>query len=414
MSQDRLIKVENVSKKYCRSLKKSMLYGISDIAKDLVGIPLKSNSLKDHEFWSNRNISFEVNRGECIGIIGPNGAGKSTLLKMLNGIFLPDEGQITMRGRIGAMIEVGAGFHPMLSGRENIYINGSILGLRKKEILNKFDEIVAFAELEDHIDMPVKHYSSGMYVRLGFSIAICLEVDVLLLDEVLAVGDVSFRAKCYNAISDRMKDCAVILVSHDMPAVARYVDKVLLMNNGHASLWHDVNAGITAYHKLTLSKRIQSRSLIENLGNRLIDLKLIDQHGNICKQIQIFEKLAIRLRAKIQDKYPICHIGFIGTDQSFVASARTMPGDLICDGKQYLEATLTVGPMPLAPGEYKISLIILDRNRKEYLIWYDAIWELYVNGDPDYMVSSKVIIPVSSNQQPKPLAASRMLKNYAK
>jgi lipopolysaccharide transport system ATP-binding protein len=152
MPKDVLISVEHVSKKYCRSLKRSMLYGVYDVARDMFGLDGHNEQLRKTEFWAVNDVSFDVKRGECLGIIGPNGAGKSTLLKMLNGILLPDKGKIAIRGRVGALIELGAGFHPMLTGRENIYVNGAILGVRRKEMDRKFDDIVAFADLEDFID----------------------------------------------------------------------------------------------------------------------------------------------------------------------------------------------------------------------------------------------------------------------
>jgi len=234
MSDDVLIKVENVSKKFCKSLKQSMLYGIEDIARDALNLKTTSNELRKDEFWAVDDVSFEVRRGECLGIIGRNGAGKSTLLKMLNGIFMPDKGKITVKGKVGALIEVGAGFHPMLTGRENIYVNGAILGMSKKEIDNKFDEIVEFAELEEFIDMPVKHYSSGMYVRLGFSIAAQLKPAILIIDEVLAVGDRRFRLKCLNTLQHRLQEkIAIVFVSHDMPQVINICDKAILLEKGH-------------------------------------------------------------------------------------------------------------------------------------------------------------------------------------
>src|SRR3989338_5089706 len=189
MSDDIAIKVENVSKKFCRSLKDSMLYGMTDIGKNLIGLGSNSSVLRKNEFWAVEGISFEIKRGESFGLIGPNGSGKTTLLKMLNGIFWPDKGKITTRGRVGALIAVGAGFHPLLTGRENIYINGAILGINKKEVDEKFDPIVEFADIGNFLDAPVKHYSSGMYVRLGFSIAVHCDPEVLLVDEILAVGD---------------------------------------------------------------------------------------------------------------------------------------------------------------------------------------------------------------------------------
>src|ERR1044071_674512 len=215
MSTDTIISAEGVSKKFCRSLKHTMLYGVRDVACDVVGLSQSSNGLRQDEFWALDNVSFEVKRGECLGLIGPNGAGKSTLLKLVNGITLPDRGSIRVTGRIGALLELGAGFHPMLSGRENIHLSGAILGLSKDKLAEQFDAIVDFAGLEEFIDSPVKHYSSGMYVRLGFAIAAHADPDVLLIDEALAVGDVVFQSKCYAKLREfREQGITVIFVTH--------------------------------------------------------------------------------------------------------------------------------------------------------------------------------------------------------
>ena len=228
MPKDVLISVEHLSKKYCRSLKYSMLYGIYDIARDIFALEGHNEQLRKTEFSAIDDVPFEVRRGECLGIVGSNGAGKSTLLKMLNGVVLPDKGKIVIRGRVGALIELGAGFHPMLTGRENIYINGAILGLSKGDIERKFDEIVSFAELETFVDSPVKFYSSGMYVRLGFAVAVHLKPDVLLIDEVLAVGDDHFRSKCTHKIAQAISDgAALIFVSHNMNDIICVCDKAV-------------------------------------------------------------------------------------------------------------------------------------------------------------------------------------------
>src|SRR4029450_7703032 len=179
------------------------------------------------------DVSFEVKRGECLGLIGPNGAGKSTLLKLLNGITLPDKGKIKVAGRIGALLELGAGFHPMLTGRENIYLSGAILGLGKDEIAEKFDAIVDFAGLEEFIDSPVKHYSSGMYVRLGFAIAAHAEPDVFLIDEALAVGDILFQSKCYAKLREfRDRGTTIIFVTHSLDLVSSHCSGALLIDKG--------------------------------------------------------------------------------------------------------------------------------------------------------------------------------------
>lgn len=194
-----LVKVEGLSKKFCKDLKTSLWYGVKDLYNSTLGMKT-GDSLRKDEFWAVKDISFELRRGECLGLIGHNGAGKSTLLKILNGLINPDEGKVTIKGRVGALIELGAGFNPILTGRENIYNNGAVLGFSKSEIDLKIEEIIDFAEIRDFIDMPVQNYSSGMKVRLGFAVAAQIKPDVLIIDEVLAVGDLGFVLKCFKTI----------------------------------------------------------------------------------------------------------------------------------------------------------------------------------------------------------------------
>ncbi len=248
MKDEVLVKVEGVSKKFCRNLKRSLWYGVQDISRELIGAH-KLSALRKDEFWAVNEVSFELRRGECLGLVGHNGAGKSTLLKMLNGLIKPDKGKITMKGRIGALIELGAGFNPILTGRENIYSNGAVLGFSKKEIDKKLDAIIDFAEVGDFIDTPVQNYSSGMKVRLGFAVAAQLEPDVLLIDEVLAVGDVGFRIKCYNEIYRIMEKAAVIFVSHSMPQVGKICTAGILLKGGKNHLFSpNISDVIAAYY----------------------------------------------------------------------------------------------------------------------------------------------------------------------
>jgi lipopolysaccharide transport system ATP-binding protein len=231
MAGEVLVKVEGLSKKFCKDLKTSLWYGVKDLFSGITGNH-NDGTLRKKEFWAIRDISFELRRGECLGLIGHNGAGKSTLLKILNGLINPDEGKITMRGRVGALIELGAGFNLILTGRENIYNNGAVLGFSRKEIDAKVEEIIDFSEIREFIDMPVQNYSSGMKVRLGFAVASQMEPDVLIVDEVLAVGDVGFTTKCLNKISELTATCAVIFVSHSMPMVGKICTEAILMNRG--------------------------------------------------------------------------------------------------------------------------------------------------------------------------------------
>jgi lipopolysaccharide transport system ATP-binding protein len=235
---------ENVSKKYIirHSVETDSRY------KSRLGRIFASQGRQ--EFWAVRDLSFHVKRGETLGIIGPNGAGKSTILKLLSRITAPTAGRVTINGKLSALIEVGSGFHPDLTGRENVYLSGSILGMRRSEITKKFDNIVEFAGLKNFIDTPVKRYSSGMYVRLGFAIAAQLEPDILLLDEVLAVGDASFKVKCLDRIRE-LEDSGttIIFISHDLDAVKRLCDRVLLIDHGQVLAEGDPAEVIDKYQK---------------------------------------------------------------------------------------------------------------------------------------------------------------------
>jgi lipopolysaccharide transport system ATP-binding protein len=233
-----LIQVDGVGKRFCRDLKRSLWYGMKDIASDCFAGSLASASLRKDEFWALKDVSFQLRRGECLGLIGANGAGKTTLLRILNGLIKPDSGEVRIRGRVGALIALGAGFNPVLTGRENIYVNAAVLGLSKKETDAQLEAIIAFADIGPAIDAPVQTYSSGMTVRLGFAVAAHLEPDILLIDEVLAVGDTAFRMKCIKMVRTKLKEgIAVVLVSHDIVSLQRVCGTGILLRQGacHAS-----------------------------------------------------------------------------------------------------------------------------------------------------------------------------------
>ena len=209
---------------------------------------------KSGEMWAIRNLSFEVKHGEALGIVGHNGAGKTTILRMLAGITAPSAGEIMIRGRLAALIEVSSGFHPELTGRENIYLHGAMLGMRRADIRRKLDSIVEFSGVETYIDMPVKRYSSGMYVRLGFAIAAHLDPDILLLDEVLAVGDAAFQAKCLDRIAElRKSGRTIVFISHDLAAVYRLCDRALLLSHGSILADGPARQVIDDYQQITFA-----------------------------------------------------------------------------------------------------------------------------------------------------------------
>ncbi|MBI5817167.1 MAG: ABC transporter ATP-binding protein, partial [Candidatus Yonathbacteria bacterium] len=226
------------------------------------------------EFWALRNVNLEINKGDIVGIIGHNGAGKSTLLKILTGITPPTEGEIIMHGKVASLLEVGTGFHPELTGRENIFLNGAILGMTKKEIVKKFDEIVAFSGVEKFLDTPVKYYSSGMYVRLAFSVAAHMEPDILLVDEVLAVGDAEFQKKCLGKMEEvtKQEGRTILLISHNMTAIEQLCRKTILFENGKVRMIGKTEDVIAEYlnTKETLSKQPITERKNNNGSKRVV------------------------------------------------------------------------------------------------------------------------------------------------
>jgi lipopolysaccharide transport system ATP-binding protein len=314
-------------------------------------------SLRPSEFWANQDISFEVKRGECLGLIGHNGAGKTTLLKMLNGLIKPDTGSIEMHGRIGALIALGAGFNPILTGRENVYVNGSILGLSKKEINAKLDEIVDFAEVNDSIDAPVRTYSSGMQVRLGFAVAaVLVQPDVLLLDEVLAVGDMAFTIKCLNTVRQLSERSAVVFVSHNVQFISQFCSHIMLLKNGsvetHTS---NVSRGISDYllaasHSVDISGTgevgVDDESLCTAAVGELASPYLVSPE----------DSLVINLSLEIAESVGQAEITIILKDNSgrpvAAFSAENKPGIVLqlAAGKHRCE--FDIGYLGLTPGKY--------------------------------------------------------------
>ena len=256
MKEESLIKVENLSKRFCRKLRLALEYGAKDLFAEIVGRPhggslsYSANSneitLRKDEFWAVKDINFEVYRGDCLALIGANGAGKTTLLRMINGLIKPDTGKITIRGKVGAIIALGIGFNPLLTGRENYFLCSAVLGVSRLSAKKLLKEVFEFAELFDFIDSPVQSYSSGMQVRLGFAIASFLEVDVLILDEILAVGDQNFRIKCYKKIDELRSKTATIFVSHSTEQIARISNKALYMKKGVGKIL-SVDEGLLKY-----------------------------------------------------------------------------------------------------------------------------------------------------------------------
>lgn len=365
---DVVVKVEAVSKKFCKNLKKSIAYGISDIVKDVCGLKANSGRLRKDEFWALYDVSFELKRGEILGIIGANGAGKTTLLKLLNGIFMPDKGRIEITGEVGALIEIGAGFHPMLTGRENIYVNATILGMSRKEIDKKFDSIINFADIGDFLDSPVKYYSSGMFIRLGFAIAIHCEPEILLLDEILSVGDTAFQEKCMQQIERILgKGTTIIFVSHNLYRVEAICNRAIWLNKGRLMAMADTRKTISAY--LDYNERQESKvSLTSELIRKssspmpvtIEKVELTDLNGKIKNEFAFGEGMIIRIyyNALRKIERPLFNSRILYNGQGVIEAGMLIDG---C-GPDYIEGRGVVecrfDSLPLTPKTYEILLFI--------------------------------------------------------
>ncbi len=368
--QEILIQAERVSKKFCRSLRRSLWYGVRDITAALnpfggqVHSEPDAEQLRKDEFWAVRDVSFEVRRGECLGLIGHNGAGKSTLLKMLNSLNRPDRGRIIMRGRVGALIELGAGFNPILTGRENIYNQAALLGFSRRETDLKFDAIVDFSELEEFLDTPVQNYSSGMKVKLGFAVSSQMEPDILLIDEVLAVGDLGFRFKCLNKIADLLSNCAVVFVSHSMTQVMRVASNIMVMKGGQRQFYGgDISSGLEAYFnlfkegglKVTGSGEVRVTSIKATSGPESCFLEggITAQHGgSISFELELkadpgIREAVVQLLIWNHEMLPVLDIVDKGRH-----------GFLFEPGERPTEVRVSVDNLPLNAGRYQVSVIV--------------------------------------------------------
>lgn len=397
-----LVRVDGVSKKFCRSLKKSLWYGLCDIAGELNPLSRKAEkrksgkaeggalsvsrstgasnvpgSLRDGEFYAVRDVSFELRRGECLGLIGHNGAGKTTLLKMLNGLIKPDAGSIMMQGRVGALIALGAGFNPILTGRENIYINGSVLGLSKKEIDAKIDEIIDFSEIGEFIDTPVQNYSSGMSVRLGFSIASSLSPDVLILDEVLAVGDIGFVIKCLNRVRKMTADAAVILVTHQMQFISSFCTRVIFMDHGQTALDTTYpGEAIDKYYQMVQAERNETGTM-----QAALEEITLAQGDRVRQGADGQLKLCFSLDAEVRGAS--LHIYIMDEAMSPIVCHPITDNDgapyFFTNGHHSID--LPLGPIDLVPGKYSFTLAFTDRDTKKLLLRSQGLHEFRVTAD---------------------------------
>jgi len=383
------IRFEEVSKKF--TLHHERARSFQELALRLFRRDRRSRE----EFWALRDVSFTVERGETVGLIGPNGAGKSTVLKLVSRIIEPTSGRIEVDGRVGALLELGAGFHPDLTGRENIYLNGSILGLSRAEIRRKLDDIVGFAELERFIDVPVKHYSSGMYMRLGFSVAVHTDPEILLVDEVLAVGDAAFQRKCLERINQLQGEGVTILfVSHSPEIVQSICSRAIWLDRGRLVADGPVDVVVTRYLDHTWAAQDGRVQMADDTDRRwgsgrvkIIGVRLLDSDGKERRRFRVGESLTVEIRYRAEERVerPVFGLAIHRGDGVHI----TGPNTRFCgyeipwvEGEGVVR--YTIRSLPLLEGLYYISVSVHDWNDTEMYDYHDrlyAFWSLPSGGE---------------------------------
>ena len=352
--------------------------------------PRESRALKDLLFarrqvrgsdvWALRDVSLHVEPGSAVGLVGRNGSGKTTLLRLLSGIVKPTTGRVAVGGRVGSLLELGAGFHPDMTGRENVYLNGSIHGLTRATIRERFDEIVAFAGLEEFVDLPVRTYSSGMYMRLGFAVAAHIAADVLLLDEVFAVGDEEFQRKCFGKIFEfKQRGGTIVFVSHDAAAVERLCERAVLLRGGTVELDGTAQEAIARYHTLLAEDRAPAELAagLREFGSgeaRIVEARLLGPEGEDRLQFAAGEPLSVQLRIAVAEALPPPRVSLELRDEAglLLASAAQETSELgweAVPGERVLR--FDVGRPPLADGRFRLRFELGDSAGRRIYHWLD-------------------------------------------
>jgi ABC-2 type transport system ATP-binding protein len=356
---------------------------------------LRMRRSRADDFWALRDVSFELEAGRTLGLVGANGSGKTTLLKVIGGILRPTTGRVVTRGRIAALLELGAGFHPELTGRENVYLNASILGLSKKETDRRFDDIVGFAELEEFIDNQVKFYSSGMYVRLGFAVAVHVDPGILLVDEVLSVGDESFQRKCMNRVKEFQREGrTIVLVTHAVEKVRDICDQALMLEKGRIKEAGPVNPVLRAFRLAMLASHVGVERMDVTHDIEITGVSLLDTNGRPAGAVAPGDPLLVQVEVRANRTVPKPVLSLSvhdATDQEVFQTTTTRHGihlDLPEGAKQ--RVTFELGSIPFVEGRHFLSVGVNPEGKAEVCDWHDQQYAFEI-AETD--VRGRVFIP---------------------
>ena len=395
-----VIEFNNVWKKFRKGEKFASLRDTIPNFFRQIGAKKKNDTdLESKEFWALKKVHFQIEKGEVLGIIGPNGAGKSTVLKLLSRIIVPNKGEIKIEGRLSALIEVTAGFHNELTGRENTYLNGTILGMTRKEIDAKFDEIVEFSGVGEFIDTPVKRYSSGMYSRLGFSVAAHMDPDILLVDEVLAVGDIAFQAKCAQKMREMLNSgVTIVLVSHNISLIQGLCKRVILLDKGKVLKEGASDEVIPYYQDVVYKKRTEEIkrkmslqydkvSINTEAAVKILDVSVCDSNSEEKATFSVGEPISIKVAYEAHEKIesPVFSLDIIRADGVLCCSSNTKNSGLsIKNIKDKGTINIDLGKINLAPGIYLPKISVWDKDMiHPYLVRKKDVFRIDVENDSD-------------------------------
>lgn len=382
MNDDIAIKVEHVSKTFKLPHEKS-----SSIKSALINLARHKRGYEIQHVLD--DISFEIEKGEFFGIVGRNGSGKSTLLKLLAGIYTPTKGSIQVNGKLTPFIELGVGFNPELTGRENVFLNGALLGFNRKEMAAMYDDIVAFAELEKFMDQKLKNYSSGMQVRLAFSIAIRADTPILVMDEVLAVGDAAFQKKCFDIFRDlKNRGRTIVLVTHDMSNVERFCDRVLVIHDGKAIAITTAQKASALYAQINIKDSEQNTSVSQTnrrwgIGGVTIKrVELVDVKDRPMKFIEVDQPMHIRIELKRDQEHKktpiVCGLAFFNQDGVNVSGPNSLHAPVKDDA---IQITASLPKLKFAPGEYDLTIAIYNQEVTEPYDFLDKFKKILILSD---------------------------------